>query len=298
MRWARRAIEAWRSYWFGEISAYPIALFRILTGLYLLVYFGRFFPWVSRLFSNQGIYAPFLIPDIAPSPFWAWLIYLATLAFAAAFMLGVRRRLVNPVLLILFAYHYFLSLGASNTTYDRLTMIFLAIVAFADTNRVWSVEGGWSSPKHGAATVPAWATRLLQFQIAIFFLGSGLWKLYSPYWHRGEMMEMTLASIWATPLAFWVLSLEPPRWVFTGLTWSVVGFELVLGPMLYFRPTRKFAIAGGMGFNLSIWIFLGIWGFLNCLPAYLLFLDPHAIRTYGARIARRAATALNLPGMR
>ena len=95
-----------------------------------------------------------------------------------------------------------------------------------------------------------------------------------------------------------MLSLEPPRWIFTGLTWSVVGFELALGPMLYFRPTRKFAIAGGMGFNLSVWIFLGIWGFLNCLPAYLLFLDPHAIRAYGVVAARRAATALNLPGMR
>jgi len=293
MTYFKRFFHAWDSFWFAPTSPYSMAAFRIAFGAYLLIYFLRFLPNVSLMFSTQGVYSPFLVPDYAPAPLFAWLIYAFTLAVIAAFTLGYKSRIVNPLLLAVFMYHWLLNLAVLNCSFDRINIILLIILLFVKTDAVWSVASGWKDRTD--EKVSAWPVRLIQIQIALIISGAGFWKVINPNWHEGEMMLNTLQSSWATPFAFSFVSLDLPLWVFTVLTWSVIIFECLMGPALYLKITAKTAILAGTLFHLSIWLFLDIPEFLNCVPCYLLFLKGEEIYAYKNRIVTFFAKLLNIP---
>jgi hypothetical protein len=266
-------------YWFGNISAYPITAFRILFGFFLFVYFASFFPHVNLFFSNEGLTVPFLIPDISPSPFIAWFIYLLTLVLILFFMFGFKTRFVTPLLLVFFVYHFALSLAVKNCSYDRLIMLFLFLLSFAELDKAWSIFSTTNSSEN--PQTKAWVTHLLMVQVALFYFGTGFYKVFTPAWQNGLILKMTLASNWGTPAAFWFLSLHPPMWLFDLLTWSVILFELACGFLFYVRPIQKYVFLVAAAFHTSIWLFLGIPHFMLCVTTYVLFLPPEELKPVG-----------------
>jgi hypothetical protein len=133
-----KIVSCWNDFWFGEISAYPIAAYRILLGVYLFLYLGASAPNVALLFSSEGVYSPFLIPDIAPPAWLAWILYSATMMLAVAFTFGYRTRVITPALFVLFLYHFLLNIAVKACSYDRLILLSLALMCFGETDKVWS----------------------------------------------------------------------------------------------------------------------------------------------------------------
>src|ERR1700730_7504736 len=103
----RKLVDWWSDFWFGPISAYPISALRILFGIYLFIFLAWSLPFVPLLYSRDGVYSPLFVPDIAPSPAVAWLLYSITLALCIAFTVGYKTGIVTPLLTILFLYHFF-----------------------------------------------------------------------------------------------------------------------------------------------------------------------------------------------
>lgn len=265
-------MNAWNRFWFRDTAPEGYALFRIAFGAALLIYFGSFAPHVTTVFSSDGVYVPFLLPDLAPGPIGAWILWGATMAAAFAFMVGWRTTWVTPALLVLFAHHYFVSFGIKNTAYDRLILIFLAISCFAPLDRVWGL-------RRTAGPTPVFAARLLCFQVAALYFGAGLWKLFNESWHTGEMMRMTMLGPWGTELAraFVALELGPGFW--TALTWSVIVFEIAAGVLVFVPYVRGPVLLGAAAFHLGVWAFLQIPEFLVCLTVYPLFFASDAAPT-------------------
>lgn len=264
-------------FWRRPVSAYPICAFRVLLGLYLLIYFFSFWPHVTLFFSNQGVYVPFLIPDIAPAPAGAWTVYLLTLAAITAFTLGLKARLTTPLVLVLFLYHYLLYLASGGSSYDRLIITFLVILCFARLDAALSPKSVGLNHAIELA-VPAWPTRLLTVQLALFYFGAGIYKAFAPYWQTGDMLKWTLCSPWATDAAFWFVGLPWPAWLYDGLTWGIIIFECLLGLSFFHRPSRPWFLGLGVLFHISIWVFLNIPQFMVCPCAYALFLPPRTLR--------------------
>jgi hypothetical protein len=269
--------------WREEIPPHGLAAFRILFGIFLAAYFLSWMPHVTLLFSREGVYLPVGVPDIAPPPGIAWLIYAASLGAIALFTAGYRTALLAPVVLAAFLYHWCLNLAVKDTAYDRLIIILLLLSSFARLDGAWAL----GRPSRGLP-VPAWPAVLLRLQLALLYFGAGLWKLLSPAWHRGEMMEMTLAGPWGTPAAAWLVGLGWPGALYTLLAFGVIAFELALGFALYVRPTRKLAMALGILFHASVGLLLGIPEFLVCTAVYALFLDPREVQRAGERVGRVA----------
>ncbi len=266
-------MNKFKNFIFGKTSPYPIATFRVLFGVYLLLYFLKFLPNVFLFFSNEGIYAPYLIPDIAPSPAVAFLIYTATLALMLAFTLGYKTRLVTPLLLIAFIYHFALSLAVKNCSYDRLIIMFLFLMSLGE------IDGALSISKPEKKEVDAWLTRILCLQVTLFYFGTGFYKLFMPYWHSGEIIKMTMLSNWGTPLAFWFVNLGLPYIFYDIMTWGIIVTELVFGFLLYIRPIQKPVFLIGFLFHFSIWVFLGIVQFMICPLTYVLFMQGEEVKS-------------------
>jgi hypothetical protein len=237
-----------------KILICPLKTLRAVLGLYLLIYFLCFLPNVNLFFSNEGIYAPFLIPDIAPPPIGAWIIYLITLGLMLAFTFGFKRRLITPLLLLFFLYHFALSLAVKNCAYDRLIIIFLFLFCFEDLEKD-----------------NKWLIKAFQWQISLFYIGAALFKTFMPTWHTGEMLKMTLASNWGTKAAFWLLSLNLPNWFYDISTQTVVVFELICGFLLHSGSLQNYVFVLGFIFHTSIWVFLGIPQFMLLPLSYIVF---------------------------
>ncbi len=279
----KKVINLWNKFWFEEQDAYPIAAFRIVFGIYLLIFFLKFLPFVESMFSNQGVYSPFWIPDIAPEPIFSWLIYSLTLVLIILFILGVKTIFVTPLLLFNFLYYFFLNFAVKNSSYDRLIIIFLIILCFASINNVWSIK----SPKEKIRKTSVFATRLLCLQISIFYFGAGLYKAFQPSWSNGEILEMTMASNWGTPLAFWLLRLDLPSVFYDLLTIGTIIFEILFGFLLWIRPLQKYVFTLGILFHLSIWLLLSIPEFMICATTYVLFMNPKDLENIGSSLYSR-----------
>lgn len=285
-------VQRIEAYWNRPIPAYPIAAFRILFGLYLLIYFLSYLPYVELLFSNQGVYTPYRIPDIAPAPFWAWVIYLATLLLMGAFTIGFKTRWITPLMAAGYLYHFFLNLATAGCSFDRLIIIFLGVMCFANLDAAWSIKApGQKTGTTGTPRVAAWPTRILAFQIAVFYLGAGLYKLFSPPWHTGQMVQWTLPGSWSTPLGFWFASQPWPMWFWDTLTWGIIVFECLLGFGLYCKPVQKPFMIAGTCFHLLIWWMMNIPQFMLCVLGYVLFMQPDTVYRYGCRLMPKALSA-------
>lgn len=271
---------------YAPSSGHRVAAFRILFALYLLAYFGIMAPHVTLLFSNQGVYLPYLLPDYAPSPVWAWLLFLSMFALTIALLLGYRSELVARLLLGLFLYHYFLQIAVKQSSFDRLIMIYLVILCFADSGRVWGLDARRAGP-----TPTVFAERMLALQSLMLYFGSGLWKAFNPAWHTGALLHSTLESMWASPLAFAIAQRDFSEQAWTHFSWTIIVFELSVAPLLLLRRTRPLGILLGFGFHFFNTVVLVVPEFLVATTPYPVFIQPQTLERLGARVMQRLRPA-------
>ncbi len=289
---AGMARERWEEFWFPPRAPHRVAGFRILLGLSLVGYFGAMAPHVTLLFSSNGVYVPFLVPDYAPAPAVARILFGITMSLALAVAVGFRVRITVPLLLAGFLYHYFLGMAVSYTTFDRLIVIYLLVLTFAESGRVWAVNSVESSAAHPAC---GWGERVLTMQAFMLYFGSGLWKAANPLWHDGRLFESLHQSMWATPVAFWIAGLDLGPQFWTLLAWTVIAFELLVGLGFLFRRSQWWAMLAAASFHLGNAAILAIPEFLVCVSIAPIFASDRLLQTIEARFGQLQRRVLRLP---
>ena len=282
----RRWLEGWDRYWFAPASAYPTAAFRALLGGYLALYFLTLAPDVTLLFSDQGVQLPWLLPDYAPSPLVAWLVYAATVISMLSLCLGWQTRLATVLSLVGFLYHYYLALAVKHSTFERLIIEWLLLLCFTDSGRVWSIDArGQQEPAE--PVVDAWLGRLLRFQVVMLYLGAGLWKAANPAWRSGELMYATLQGMWSTDLGFALVRAFPSQGAWIAISWFVIVGEVLLGVFFCVRRTYWLGMLAGAAFHIGNVIFLSIPEFLVCIVPYVMFVDGARLQRWVAQLCTR-----------
>jgi hypothetical protein len=274
-----RLSAAWNAFFFAPAGGHRVAAVRVLVGLYVLVYFGVQLPDVALSYSREGVYSPYFVPDYAPSVPVAYALFGLLLTSALALTLGYRTRLFAPLLLALFAYHYFLGLGEKQSAFDRLLAIDLLVLCFADSGRSFGLDARRPGPP-----AIAWPERVLALQTLFLYLGPGLWKLFTPAWHTGVLLESNFQGMFATPLAFTIVRLELSPTTWAVMSWSVIAFELAMVPLLSMRRTRALALLLGVGFHALNCVVLVIPEFLLSMAAYPVFVEERTLERLATRI--------------
>ncbi|MGI9591616.1 MAG: HTTM domain-containing protein [Myxococcota bacterium] len=289
---ARSAFAPWNRFWFERPARYGLAAFRILFGSLLVWYIARNAGLVELLYSAEGVYVPYLLPDLAPGVPVAHALFAAWLALAGLFTLGLWTRIVTPLLLGLHLYHYALSHAVTHSAYDRLILLFLLYLCLARTDRVWSLGARLArdrgAPSPSECIRSSFASRLIQIQLAVFYLGVGLQKLANPAWHTGDVLRFNFQGDWAGALGFWIVGLEPPPWAFTLGAWGVIVLEISIGFGLFSRRLRPLFVVAGAGFHTSVLLVLGFPEFFVCICAYVLFFEDATLRRIAGASAGEA----------
>ncbi|MBI3331857.1 hypothetical protein HYZ99_02750 [Candidatus Peregrinibacteria bacterium] len=282
--------KAWSRFWFRTTHPHALALFRIAFGGFLLFYWSLKLPHVDALFSEEGIVLPLvwrtnvppaLLSLFSPPPYpIALLIFLALLAVFVFLVAGLFSRAAAGVAFALSVYYWILSLHLFGTSFDRLFIFMLLVLAFSPADRAFSLA---MKLKHGSFL--AWEPisilpqRILAVQVAATYLGVGWQKLVLPDWQSGEILALGFMGRWATAPAWRVIQWNLPLWMYDAMIAVVKGFELLLpfGVWIQKWKIQWWFFLGTALFFSNVALFLAIWWFLVLIPANILFLDPDAL---------------------
>jgi hypothetical protein len=264
-------------FWMRAAPPHALAIFRIAFGAYLLFYWGLKAPHVPVLFSEEGIAIPrFAWTVLTPPPAEiAWVVYGAFLLSLAALTLGFAARPAASVACALSLYYRLLSVHLFGTSFDRLYIFALAVLAFSGADRTFSLA---MLRKRGS--IFAWEKisilpqRILAAQLTATYLGVGLQKLFLPSWQGGEILAYGFTGRWATPLSRWIMRQNWPMQVFDAAVFLVKAFEISLPIGLWIPRVQWLFFLGTALFHTAIALTLGIWWFLILVPANVVFLEP------------------------
>lgn len=155
--------------------------------------------------------------------------------------------------------------------------LFAFLMIFVPANRAHSLDVVLRRVP-AASTVPTWALWILRAQMAITYFFAGLAKINAD-WIDGRPMNAFLSGDRSFPF---VSGLLDERWTHLLLSWSGIGFDLLIVPLLLWRRTRIAALIAALAFHLINSLFFDIEVFpWFAIAATLLFLAPDWPRKVG-----------------
>lgn len=279
-------------WFFRPIDAASLAVFRMMFGAVMLfesVNYGVFlcldclyrqpdmlfkyhhFEWVRRL-PGVGLELVFLVMGLA----------------AVGVMLGLFYRWSAALLVVCFAYVFFLD-QALYLNHYYLTLLFASILVFLPADRLWSLDA-MRKPSLHSETVPAWSRFWLGAQLEIVLIYAGLVKLTSD-WLQLEPMRlwMTSRSADAGSLAQWLTQ----DWGIALASYGVIVLHLIGAPLLLIKRTRLYVFCVYCVFHATnAMVFdIGIFPWLTVAATLLLF-DPDWPR----QVARSLKSRFSITG--
>lgn len=287
----RRCIDSWNSWWFRRGPAELMGIFRIVFGGYLFCYWAARLPYVHLLYSTDGLVTPYWRPEelpeylrffvAVPDPSTALFLLLVFCAALLLVTLGIGMRVAGIIAVLFNAYYWILSLHVFGTSYDRLYLFTLLVLACSGADRAFSLRMLWKRGSFFVSEeISVLPQRILAAQITATYLGVGLQKFALPDWTSGMILVNGFMGLWATPLAWYVSRLHIPLWFYDRAVEIIMLFELALPFGLWIRRTRWWFILGTAFFHIGVTLFLGIWWFLILIPANIVFFQPEEVRSF------------------
>jgi hypothetical protein len=293
-----RLREAWERFFFTPQSPIPIAVFRILYGtcvtLTLILLHSEWLDWfgvhswvtlstMSRVEPGVRLNLFTVMPQ---SDSWISAFFWIFLCFAILLTIGLWTRLSSIAVFVCLAsmQQRNLYILHGGDVFLRVTGFFLM---FAPAGAALSVDR-WIRLRRrleGETIAPRapWAQRMIQFELALLYFSSFLWKIKGAPWLNGTALFYVfhIHAIQRFPVPAWTQQL----WILKLVTWYTLALEFSLGVLIWFRPFRYPLLVLGMLFQLSIEYSLNIPMFeWDVLTAYVLFVDPTDLQ----RMARAA----------
>jgi hypothetical protein len=284
----RKLAEAWEHFFFTPQSPVPIAVFRILYGICVsatvILMHGDWLEW----FGVQAWISPSMMAKVEPGPRltlfavmpaddrWIAAFFWIFLGFAVLLTVGLWTRFSSVAVFLCLA-----SIQQRNLLITHGGDAFLRVAGFflmfAPAGAAFSLDRliRIRRNREGSAVTPSapWAQRMIQFELALLYFTSFLWKLKGHTWLHGTALYYVvhLHSIARFPLPEWI---QRPMILQIG-SWFALLLEFSLGVLIWFRPFRYPLLLLGLLFHLSLEYALNLPMFQwDILAAYVLFLDP------------------------
>ena len=298
--------KAWDSFFFAPQSPLPIALFRILYGLcvsmtLILLYsdwlnwFGVH-AWVSQ--ETMKIIEPGarinLFTLLPQNDNWIMGFFWLSLGSAILLAIGLWTRISSIVvfLCVVSIQQRALLITHGGDKFLRAAGFFLMFApagAALSLDRVIRLRT--KREDHNVEPRAPWAQRMIQFQLALLYFTSFLWKLKGHAWLDGTALYYVihLHEIHRFPLPSWS---QNAAILHLG-SWLTLALEFSLGTLIWFKRFRYYLLVSGLLFHLCLEYAFNLPMFeWDILAAYVLFIEPRDLKRAGDAILPRAAPSL------
>ena len=257
----------------ARVDIASLVYFRILFGAIMLWEVVKYYRygWISRFFIEP----PFLFKYYGFEWVQAWpgvglYIHFAAMGVLALFIVVGLWYRVSAILFFLAYAYFFLLDQAVYLNHLYLIGLISFLMIFIPAHRAFSVDAA-RHPSLRSDTAPAWALWMLRGQISIVYVFGGIAKLNGD-WLHAQPLGIWLAKRSSYPLVGPFFAEEWAAYLFS---YGGLLFDLFIVPLLLWRRTRPFALAGAIGFHLAnnTLFSIGIFPWLM-IAGTMLFLSP------------------------
>jgi hypothetical protein len=202
-------------------------------------------------------------------PSSVYLLYAVYLFTLVCVMIGFRTRLMTFAALLLAATfnHRMAELLNGGDTLFRNGLWFLLL---SPAGATWSVDAWLRGKKgDGPVMIEPWSVRLMQIQVGVMYLFTGLSKLadlrpdptYGWWWPHGDWVD-GVALYWVlndVAIMRWSYAqVAVPLFVCKLMTWGTLFFELFFWLLVLIRPLRPYVVLAGIGLHIGILLMMEI----------------------------------------
>jgi hypothetical protein len=294
LRGLGRVWRLWSWFWFRPVTASGLGFMRILLGLMLVMTTLDVMPDLEVLVGPHGAHSASAASKGLRLTRWTWFDHVdsmgAVYAIQAAallanilFMIGFRSRTMGFLSVLAHVALYQRNSWFMNGG-DRLVREFALYICLVPCGAAMSMDA-WLDRRRAAKRgegpssplIPILGLRLVQLQVCVVYLSTGLDKWATQSWQGGTALYYSLSTEGYQRAAWIVEPLTTSDWgqdllrVGTAITlyWEV-GFVL----MILWRPTRWLALGMGVLIHIGIHITLmvgffssvSVWAYLSLLP--------------------------------
>ncbi|MGE3975392.1 MAG: HTTM domain-containing protein [Bdellovibrionales bacterium] len=275
--------KSWNEFWFCSVDLRFVSLFRQLFGLVIFSYYGFRWIYLKLFFTDEGLVPlqegmHFFSGRFFAFYFWfpqsleaIHLLYAGFMLSLALLTLGIKPRLFAWIALFLHLLfvqrNYAVIYGA-----DKVVSCWLLYLGLcASSVKIKSKEPVWSTDLWSGVGV-----RLIQIQLCVIYLYSGLEKLRGGTWWSGTALWAILTNQDLVYFDFSFLA-HFPLLVVMG-SYFAIFFELYFPVAMTYPKLRLWWLKLGAAFHVLIGLLMNLPAFsLVMVLPYLLFL-PQVVR--------------------
>lgn len=295
--------RAWSRLWFQDQPTSPLEIARIGIGAALALQYGLATPDLFRFWGDAGLFPRDLVSQQITDPWtqsvffyfsapWQWIAFhLLFLASCAAFMLGWRTSCLKWAVLvghISYAHRNpAIAYGA-----DSIIACLLLILCFAPIGRAMSLdrvrEVRLAKRVNLAAEPPTftspWAfacTRLMQIQMALLFLFSGLQKVRGDDWWNGDAIWWVFAHhAYYSNAALTLLASH--YWLANLATYATISIEIAFPFLIWQRASRPYLLAAAIFLHVQFAVLMYLYFFSSAMiMGHMSFVRPEWLHALG-----------------
>jgi hypothetical protein len=245
---AGRGIREW---FFGPADPRAYAALRIGYAVSALAVLIDLFPFRHTLFAETGMFGgsfggglPILdVFTYARSELAVTSVFIVAALAAVALALGVWQR-ASAFVLYSFAASYTAAAPMAQSGFDTILRVVGFVMVLCPTVSTWSIR-----PRRAASAPPAYALRLVQWQVMLIYVCTAWLKAPDQFWRNGEAIPYFWMSMFArhpTPLA----SHHPV--IGAMFTYGTLLIECSLPFLLWSRKWRFAGIFLGLSLHIGI----------------------------------------------
>ena len=262
---------------FKSVDNAPLVVFRVFFGLLIfLESTGAILTgWVNRTLIVPDFTFNFIGFDfLQPLPGNGMYIYFGVMGvFGFLVMIGYKYRWSLAAFTLMWTCVYLMQKASYNNHYYLLILLCLLMLVMP-ANRYLSADAK-QHPGKTSLSMPQWCLWIMILQVWIVYTYAAVAKLY-PDWLDITVIKTLMAGKRDYPV---IGALLQQHWLHVFITWSGILFDLLVVPMLLWKPTRKLALFASVFFHLfnSVVFQIGIFPYMS-LAFILFFYPPETIR--------------------
>jgi len=265
--------DLFNSYATKEVSAAPLAFFRIVFGFIMFASMVRFIlkGWIYTLYIQPDHYFPFYgFEWVTPLPGNTMYIVFIILALSALCIgLGLFYRINTIVFFVLFTYVELIDKSNYLNHY-----YFISIIAFllclVPAGKIYSLDVKWNLEKP-IEIIPAWCITIFKIQLAIVYFFAGIAKINYDWLIEAMPLRIWLPGKSDLPI---IGAFLDELWLAYFFSWAGMLYDVLIPFLLFWRRTTYIGIVFVVIFHILTSILfpmIGMFPFIMLMAA-LIFL--------------------------
>lgn len=257
------------SYIDQQTKAAPLAVFRALFGLLMLVSMIRFWAngWIEKLYIEPSFhFSYFGFEWVKPLGNFTYLLFVLCAFSAIAITLGYRYKWAIVIFFLSFTYIELMDKTTYLNHYYFISVLSFLMI-FLPASNYFSIDIRRNGSKR---EVPKWTIDSIKLLLIIIYFYAGLAKLNSDWLVEAMPLKIWLPSNYDLPL---LGSLLQKEWVIYAFSWGGAAYDLAIPFLLICKPTRTIAFLLVVIFHILTGILfpIGMFPYVMIISALIFF---------------------------